>query len=641
MRSELTRKSIHDRNVRTRSGILCAAAAVLSCSVAPEPVSVDDAAWLAQRYEKREYRIPMRDGVELFTSVYVPRDTSRSYPFLMRRTPYGVHPYGEDGFPEFLGPPASRRFAEEGFIFVYQDVRGRFMSGGEFVNMRPHLAEKDGPGDVDESTDTYDTVEWLLANVHPNNGRVGLWGISYPGFYAAAGIIDGHRAIRAASPQAPIGDWFVGDDFHHKGAFYLLDAFGFFYVIGQPRPQPTTEWPERFDYGMPDAYRFFLELGPLRNANDRYLHHDIAFWDSMMAHGTYDEFWQRRNIIPHLSGIEAAVMTVAGLFDAEDPYGPIEIYQSIETRNPEIANTLVLGPWFHGGWVRSEGDHLGNVSFGAATSRFYQDSVDLPFFRYYLKDEGSWDPPEALAFATGSNRWHRLDSWPPDGSTPVTLYFGPEGSLTFQAPDAGSAADAYTSDPANPVPFTQEITTERTREYMVEDQRFAGRRPDVLVYESEVLTEDLTLAGPVTADLYVSMTGTDADFIVKLIDVYPDDAPESGEKYLPVPMGGYQMLVRGEVLRGKFRESYTSAQPFEPGRVTQVRFETPHIFHTFKAGHRVMVQVQSSWFPLVDRNPQTFTDIYSAEPADFQSTTITVHRSRSHPSSVSAGRFGG
>ena len=628
----------------TLSGLL-AIALTLACTIDRAPADAgaagDEPAWLASHYDKREYRIPMRDGVHLFTAVYVPTDTSRAYPFLMRRTPYGVHPYGEDEYPETLGPIGSRRFAEEGFIFVYQDVRGRFMSEGEFGNMRPHLPEKAEPEDIDESTDTYDTVEWLLENVDHNNGRVGLWGISYPGFYAAAGIIDGHPAIKASSPQAPIGDWFIGDDFHHKGAFFLQDAFGFFYVFGQPRPGPTAVWPDAFDFGMQDAYRFFLEMGPLPNANDRYFHHRVAFWDSMMAHGTYDEFWQRRNIIPHMEGIHAAVMTVAGWFDAEDPYGPIEIYRSIEERNPGVTNTLVVGPWFHGGWVRSEGERLGNVSFGSATSRFYQDSVDLPFFKYHLKDEGEWQPPEALAFATGSNRWHRLDAWPPANLEPTTLYFGPHGSLTFEAPAEDTGADRYESDPGAPVPYTQEVTIERTREYMVEDQRFAGRRPDVLVYQSDLLPEDLTFAGPLSADLYVSTSASDLDLVVKLIDVYPDDARDPEEKYLPVPMAGYQMLVRGEVMRGKFRESYERPEPFEPGRVTRVRFETPHVFHTFRAGHRVMVQVQSSWFPLVDRNPQTLADIYDARPEDFRSATVELHRSRRYPSSVSAGRFRG
>lgn len=586
-------------------------------------------------YTKHEYRIPMRDGVRLYTAVYVPRDTTQKYPFLIKRTPYSCQPYGEENYPESLGPVGSPRFAEEGYIFVYQDVRGRFMSEGTFLNMTPHIENKTGPQYVDESSDMYDTVEWLLQNVQPNNGRVGIWGISYPGFYAAASIIDSHPAIKAASPQAAIGDWFIGDDFHHKGAFYLQDAFNFFAFFESPGPNPTDKWGKRFEFGSNDAYRFYLDLGPLQNANSRYFHHKIAFWDSIMVHGTYDSFWQRRNIIPHMKNIKTAVLNVMGFFDAEDPYGPIHIYRSIEKNNPGIDNTIVMGPWFHGGWVRSDGSRLGNVSFEKATSLYYQENIDLAFFNYYLKDRGSLDLPEVLAFCSGTNEWHHFDTWPPEQAYPINIYLGENGRLSFEAPaTADEAADSYVSDPANPVPYTQEKTIRRTREYMVEDQRFAAAREDVLVYETGVLEEDITLLGPIQVELFVSSTGTDADFIVKLIDVYPNDYPELEDKYLDVPMGGYQMLVRGEVMRAKFRNSFERPEPLVPGEVTRVAFETPDIFHTFKAGHRIMVQLQSSWFPLVDRNPQTFVDIYHAEEADFQVATQSVYRSAEHPSHI-------
>ncbi len=628
-----TRSRLARRLLGTSVGLL-----TISCA-SGETSDATGATYLAERYDKHEYRIPMRDGATLFTAVYVPEDTSQSYPFLMKRTPYSVGPYGEDRFPDELGPVGSNRFADEGYIFVYQDVRGRFMSEGVFRNMTPHSVEYDGPEDVDESTDTYDTVEWLLANVHPNNGRVGLWGISYPGFYAAASIINTHPAIKASSPQAAIGDWFIGDDFHHKGAFYLHDAFGFFPAFRSYRPEPIDSWGPGFEFNSNNAYEFFKDLGPLRNANERYFHHTVTFWDSMMTHGSYDEFWQSRNIIPHMDSVTAAVMIVAGWYDAEDPYGPIEIYESIERQNPGIQNVLVAGPWFHGGWVRSVGDRLGNVSFEWATGEFYRDSVDIAFFNHYLKDKGDLDLPEALVFASGSNEWHRFDAWPPPGLTATSLYFNADGSLTFEQPSDAEGADSYVSDPANPVPYTQEIRIDRTREYMVEDQRFVAERPDVLVYQTDVLTEDVTFAGPVTADLYVSSTGTDADFVVKLIDVYPDDAPPIADPYLDVPMGGYQMLVRGEVMRAKFRNSFERPEPLVPGEVTQVRFETPDIFHTFETGHRVMVQVQSSWFPLVDMNPQTFTDIYHATEPDFQAATHTVYRAPGRASRVVAGRL--
>jgi putative CocE/NonD family hydrolase len=614
---------------------------IISCATIASAGGLN-ARYLSERYDKHEYRIPMRDGVELFTAVYVPKDQSQSYPFLMKRTPYSVGPYGEDQFPDWLGPIGSNRFADEGYIFVYQDVRGRYMSQGVFRNMTPHAAEKDGPEDVDESSDMYDTVEWLLANVQPNNGRVGIWGISYPGFYAAASIINTHPAIKAASPQAAIGDWFVGDDFHHKGAFYLQDAFRFFPGFKSNRPEPTTRRGPGFDIGTDNAYEFFLGLGPLRNANERYFHNEVAFWDSIMTHGTYDEFWKSRNIIPHMDSVTAAVMTVAGWYDAEDPYGPIEIYESIERQNPGIENVLVAGPWFHGGWVRSAGDRLGNVSFGVETGTYYRENVDIAFFNHYLKDKGDLDLPEALVFASGSNEWHRFDQWPPAGLETTSLYFNEAGRITFDPPNgAADASDSYVSDPANPVPYTQETRIDRTREYIVEDQRFTADRSDVLVYQTDVLTEDVTLVGPVTAELFVATTGTDADFVVKLIDVYPDDAPAVEDPYLDVPMGGYQMMVRGEVMRAKFRNSYEQPEPMVPGEITPITFETPEIFHTFQAGHRIMVQVQSSWFPLVDMNPQTFVDIYSATADDFQAATHTIYRTEGSASRLTAGRLVG
>ena len=620
---------------------IAASLLAVSCATPGTDEEAEDVRYLAQHYDKHEYRIPMRDGAELFTAVYVPKDTSQEYPFLLRRTPYTVYPYGENEYPRWLGPEGSRRFAEEGYIFVYQDVRGRFLSDGVFQHMTPHVPSKDGPEDIDESTDTYDTVDWLLDNVSPNNGRAGIWGISYPGFYAAAGIVNTHPAIRAASPQAPIGDWFVGDDFHHHGAFYLQDAFGFFSQFRTTRPELTTEYGPSFDYGTASAYEFFLDLGPLSNANSRHFHNREMFWDSMMTHGTYDEFWRVRNIIPHLDNITCAVMTVAGWFDAEDPYGPINIYKSIERQNPGIDNVLVVGPWFHGGWARSGGERLGNVSFEQLTGVFYQENVDLPFFNYYLKDEGAIDFPEARVFTTGSNEWHSLDSWPPSNVEPASLYLHGGGTLAFEPPAGGSAgeSDAYVSDPASPVPYTQETRIDRSREYMVEDQRFAAARADVLTYQTNALTEDVTLAGPVTADLYFSATGTDADIVVKLIDVFPEDAPSLEDPYLDVPMGGYQMLVRGDVMRAKFRNSYEHPEPLVPSEVIHITFDTPDVFHTFEAGHRIMVQIQSSWFPLVDRNPQTFVDIYTATESHFQRATHTVYRSPQYPSRVTAGRF--
>ncbi len=585
-------------------------------------------------YTKFEYRIPMRDGKKLFTSVYVPKDTSRRYPIMLMRTPYGVAPYGADFYPSNLGP--SDRFAKEGFIFAYQDVRGSMMSEGEFVNMRPVMDRKSGRNDVDETSDTYDTIDWLIANVAPNNGKVGMWGISYPGFYAAAGTIDAHPALAAVSPQAPIADWFIGDDFHHNGALYLPHAFGFFCNFGHPRPKPTTEWGPPFQFPTPDGYSFYLNLGPLPRVDEVYFKKGIPFWDEMMQHGTYDDFWQARNLRPHLRRIRPAVMTVGGWFDAEDLFGTLSIYKEIEKSSPGAYNILVMGPWYHGGWSRADGDALGAVRFDAKTSQFYRDAIEFPFFNHFLKGADTPSLPEAYVFETGTNQWCREDAWPPKNVTSRSLYFHDDGKLDWQPPSTDSAApyDEYISDPAKPVPYISGTAIGMTREHMVEDQRFASRRTDVLVYETEALTEDVTLAGPVSPSLEVSTTGTDSDWIVKLIDVYPDSAPDPEPNPAEIRMGGYQQLVRGECMRGKFRNSYEKPEPFVPGKVAKVEYVMPDIFHTFRAGHRIMVQVQSTWFPLVDRNPQTFVDIYRAKASDFQKATQRVYHSRSTPSFV-------
>ncbi len=597
--------------------------------------------YVRENYTKFEYLIPMRDGVRLFTSIYIPNDYSQKYPILLFRTPYSVGPYGADKYPERLGP--SEHFAREGFIFVFQDVRGRFMSEGEFENMRPHLERKKDNKDVDESSDTYDTIEWLLRNIPYHNGRVGQWGISYPGFYTAAGMIDSHPALKAVSPQAPIADWFW-DDFHHHGAFFLPHAFNFLAVFGKPRPGPTTEFPPRFEHQTPDGYKFFLELGSLKNVNERYFKGEIEFWNKIIEHPNYDEFWQKRNLLPHLHNIRCAVMTVGGWFDAEDLYGPLKIYQNVENNNPEIFNILVMGPWAHGAWNFSEGESLGDIHFGFKTSKYFQEHIQLPFFNYFLKGEGKLELPESYVFETGANRWRLFDSWPPKIKQ-LRLYLHEKGKIIFEPPQAEEDVfDEYLSDPSKPVPFTEEITTRMTQEYMIADQRFAARRPDVLVYQSEILKEDLILAGPIQAELWVSTSGTDSDWIVKLIDVFPDEMRTQRSWFMPPRevseknLGGYQMMVRGEVFRGRFRNSYERPEPFEPNKVTRVSFELQDIFHTFKRGHRLQIQIQSTWFPLVDRNPQKFVpNIFFAEEEDFIKTIQRVYRSKEHPSNLKVG----
>jgi uncharacterized protein len=596
-----------------------------SPALAQEPFDVK------AHYTKSEHLIPMRDGAKLFTTVYSPRDTSRKYPILLNRTPYNVSPYGAE-YKEAIGP--SPNIAREGYIIVYQDVRGRYMSEGEFAMMTPFRPDKKGPKDVDESSDTYDTIEWLLKNIPNNNGRAGVWGISYPGFYAAAGIMEAHPALKAASPQAPMADAFIGDDFHHHGAFFLPHAFNFFSSFGRPRPKLTTERPPNIEYGTPDGYRFYLEMGPLANANKKYFKNEIAIWNDYMKHGTYDEYWKAQNVPQHMKNITPAVLVVGGWFDSEDLYGPLAIYRAIEKQSPASRNTLVMGPWFHGGWARSEGDALGNIRFGSKTSLYYQEQIELPFFNHYLKDKGELRLPEAMVFNTGANRWQSYAQWPPANLEEKSLYLHSDGKLSFSAPDKGSADefDEYVSDPKKPVPFTSEIRTTMGREFMVEDQRFAWTRPDVLSYETGTLAEDVTIAGPIIASLFVSTSGTDSDYIVKLIDVYPGDAPDNDPNPANIRMGHFQMLVRGEVMRAKFRNSYEKPEPMVPGKVTKVEFELRDAHHTFKKGHKIMVQIQSSWFPLVDLNPQKFVDIYKASEGDFQKATQRIYRSGSFSS---------
>lgn len=579
--------------------------------------------------------VPMRDGVRLFTSVYVPKDTSQSYPIMFLRTPYTVRPYGVDNYRGSLGP--SEKFLREGFIFAYQDVRGRIRSEGQFVNARPFLPVKRTPKDIDESSDAHDTIEWLLKHVPGNNGKVGVWGISYPGFCAAMAAIDAHPALKAASPQAPIGDWFMGDDWRHNGALFLAHTFRFFVSFGRPWTEPGNVQPPGFDPGTPDGYAYFLGLGPIRNIKPSLFGAQEGFWKELLEHDRYDEFWQARNVRPHMKDIRPAMMTVGGWFDAEDMLGPLGIYQAAEKQSPGATNLLVMGPWVHGGWAGGDGDRLGSVRFASKTAQFYRDEIEFPFFLYHLKDKGDPKLPEAYVFETGRNQWRKHNAWPPTGALQRTLYFRVGGRLSFDAPsgDTSPGYDEYISDPAKPVPFSTETHPGMTYTYMVDDQRFASRRTDVLVYQTDPLEGDVAVAGPIQCTLHVSTTGTDSDWVVKLIDVYPGDFPDPDPNPGNVRMGGYQQLVRGEPFRGRFRNGFDKPEAFEPGRVAKVAFEMPDIYHTFRCGHRIMIHVQSSWFPLVDRNPQKFVRIHEATEADFQKATQRVYWTSQQPSSVS------
>lgn len=582
-------------------------------------------------YTKREVKIPMRDGLSLFTAIYTPKDNSKHYPLMMERTPYGVGPYGEDQFPWRLGP--SKKLMEEGFIFVYQDVRGRMMSEGTFIEMTPHKGNK-GPRDVDESTDTFDTVDWLVKNL-ATNGKVGLWGVSYPGFYAAAGMIGAHPALVAVSPQAPVTDLFAGDDDHHNGALFLSQAFGFQAFFGWPRPSPTAVWPPKgwnFDPGTEDGYRFFLRSGSPADLDAKFFKGEVKSWTDEVEHDTYDDYWKSRNLRPHLKDIQPAVLTVGGFFDSEDPFGPLQVNLALEQLSPHNEHHLVMGPWFHGGWGVPDYHRLGNVEFGSEVSRHYQEEIEFPFFMHHLK--GAPDPKlaKAIVFETGANRWETFGAWPPKETTPTTLYIREGGAVNIGTPAVLAGSESWISDPNRPVPYTQDIELHVSRDYVVEDQRFASRRPDVAVFQTEPLTKDLHLAGPIHVHLKVSTTGTDGDWIVKVVDVYPDNTPdlESPSKDAKgepkkVKLGGMQQLLRAEVMRGKFRDSLEKPKPFKPGEPTVLNFSMNDVAHTFKAGHRLMVQVQCSWFPLVDRNPQTFVHMGHAKPADYQKATQKIY----------------
>ena len=586
-------------------------------------------AWAEERLTKREVMIPMRDGVGLFTSIYTPKDTTQNYPILLWRTPYNSEPGGEERYSPRL--MMLTHLINEGYAIVYQDVRGRYMSEGKFVDVRPYNPDRKSEQDIDENSDTWDTIDWLVKNVPHNNGRVGIFGISYPGFYATMSLPEAHPALKAVSPQAPVTNWFIGDDWHHNGAFFLLDAFSFYSTVGAPRPQPTRSNPPPFQWSMQDNYEFFLELGPIKNVREQCFGDSIQFWSELMSHPNYDAFWKARDPRPYLTDIQPAVMVVGGWFDAEDLYGPLRTYEAIEEQSPTNENRIIMGPWSHGQWASGDADNLGNVHWGTNTSTYFK-GVERRFFNYYLKDQGNLDLAEATMYDTGTTEWREFDIWPPENTVVKKLYFQPNEGLSFSPPDVTDSYDEYVADPMKPVPYTEDVHLRRTTEYMNDDQRFAARRPDVMVYETEALTEDITLTGPIVADLFVSTTGTGADYVVKLIDVFPhtlDDYPTNDKQ---VPMPGYQMLVRGEVLRGRFRNSFEKPEPFVPGEVTSVHFEIPDVAHTFKKGHRIMVQVQNSWFPLVDRNPQKFVNIYECDESDFQKATHRIYHDTRRPS---------
>ena len=600
-----------------------------------------DSAWFRDNYYKIEKAISMRDGIKLFTSIYVPKDSTEKHPILMERTPYNCAPYGPDEYRDFWNG-FDIYYLREGYILVVQDVRGRWMSEGKFVDVRPFIKDKK-PGDIDESTDAYDAIDWLVKNIPGNNGKVGVKGISYPGFYAGMAAASGHPALVAVSPQAPVTDWFAGDDFHHKGAFFYMDAFDFYVSGGFGRPHPvpvSTESPMPDFYDSKDNYQFFLRQGAAKNLL-KFAGDSIAFFKEMYQHPNEDDWWKMRNARVAQYNIKPAILVVGGLFDAEDCFGAWNLYKAIRTQSPETNARLVMGPWYHDQWKLSDGTHLGNMNFESNTSVTYQNEIEIPFFNHYLKGKNDPSIARATIFFSGENKWRKFDSWPTDQAREEKIYLQEKNKLSAKPPVTESSYDEYISDPAHPVPYTADVHFNRTRDFMTDDQRFASRRTDVLSYMTPILSQDLTIGGPVTADLQCSINTTDADFVVKIIDVFPDslsfqriDVYTVNQPPKIYPMGGYQMLVRGEIFRGKFRNSFEKPEPFQPGKPESVRFILPDIAHTFKKGHRLMVQIQSSWFPLADRNPQKFTNIYTCEDSDFQKAAIRIYHDRHHPTSI-------
>jgi uncharacterized protein len=580
--------------------------------------------YVAENYTKQEVRIKMRDGLELFTAIYSPKDTSKKYPIVMQRTPYNCAPYGPDQFKRSIAP--NETMMKEGYIVVYQDVRGRYMSDGLYDNMRGYIPNKKGKTEVDEASDTYDTIDWLVKNVANNNGNVGTWGISYPGFYASYSLLSGHPALKAVSPQACISDFFF-DDFHHNGA-YLLSYWKVTPLFGPQKTKPTTEaWFKFPNVGTNDDYQFFLNAGPLVNL-DKYYDSSNEFWQQLKEHSSYDEFWQKRGLLQHLKNIKPAVMIVGGWFDAEDLYGPLNTYSTIE-KSSKNYNTLVMGPWSHGDWARnSEKQIIGNINFGDSISGFYQKNIEANFFRHFLKNNGKGENklPEAYVFDTGRKEWKTYDTWPPKNTEKQQFYLQSQQKMTKNV--GAFSFEEFISDPKKPVPHSEDIKQQglTPRKYMTDDQRFAARRPDVLVFETDVLTEDVTLAGDILAKLQVATTGTDADWIVKVVDVFPNDEPETKEVQPYLKMSNYHMMVRSEVMRGRFRNGFVNPEPFVANEKTPVNVKLQDVFHTFKKGHKIQIQVQSTWFPLIDLNPQTFVpNIFYAKPEDFKKQTHRVY----------------
>jgi uncharacterized protein len=575
-------------------------------------------------YSRQEVLIPMRDGVKLNTVIYTPKDVKEPLPFIFFRTPYGVSTEPSPNKTPYISDMAS-----EGYIFVYQDIRGRYKSEGTFEMLRLMRDKKD-PNSIDESTDTYDAIAWLLKNVPDNNGKVGMLGISYDGWTTMMGTIDPHPALKAASEQATVSDMYIGDDFHHNGAFRLSYSFEGAYS------EEFSKEDTLFAFDKYDTYEWYLKLGPLSNVNEKYFHGKISSWNDFVKHPNYDDFWQKQSMTYRLGSPTVPILHVAGWWDQEDFYGPQKAYEVLERNDKNNQNFIVIGPWNHGGWARGTGESLGNIKFGSPTSEKFRKEIQSSFFDYYLKGNGTGNFPEAITFQTGSNIWKEYKSWPPLNLTKnENLYLNSVGKLSFTSPKESQGFDEYLSDPSHPVPYRQRPVEEtygpgsRWKPWLVEDQRFVQNRPDVLSWETNTLTEDIEVTGNLIADIFASTSGTDADWIVKLIDVYPEVYPEQTN------MGGYQLMIANDVFRGRFRNSYTNPEPINPDEVNEYWIDLHAINHVFKTGHKIMVQIQSSWFPIIDRNPQKYVpNIFEARESDFIVTQQKIYRSVKYPTHI-------
>ena len=589
------------------------------------PAGAQTSSLISRYFTKQEVLVPMRDGVRLNTEIYAPRQATEPLPMLYTRTPYGLG-HDEQGFHRYLSS-AYLELAQDGYIFVFQDIRGRYKSEGEFVMLRP---PRDETETIDEGTDTHDTIDWLLENIDNHNGRVGILGISYGGWLTVMSMIEPHPAVKAVSPQASPSDMYMGDDFLHNGALRLGPAFG--YASMMERSNEVLP----FEFQTYDTYEWYLELGPLGNANEKYLSYKSPTWNAIMEHPTYDDYWKRLEVTQYLKSVKVPTLNVAGWWDAEDFYGPMKIYETLERYDTEDRNYLVVGPWRHGGWARSEGDELGKIQFMTATSEFFRQEVQNRWFAYFLKDRGELEFPEALTFQTGSNQWREYATWPPQ--PPLTtikhLYFHSDRRLSFEAPETedDAAYDSYVSNPAHPVPYRRRpipgFWQGASALWKVEDQRFVHLRPDVLSWETDVLEEDLTVNGRIKVHFFASTSGTDSDWVAKLIDVYPEDYPD------PPEMRGYQLMIADEVIRAKFRNSFEKPEPVPPDEIVSYTIDLNSRNHTFRKGHRIMIHIQSSWFPLIDRNPQTFVERINATEADYKKATQRVYRSNRYASHV-------